>query len=235
MAAKSDRDLFDRLRSAGLRKQVARRLSGIGEDAGRKAVGAARAAVAELRTLADEIERRLPVERPRASQTAHPAGRDDARARPGASGRASAGGSARGARSRAAAGGADATAKRAAPAPRGRNKALILQALAEGPKTAAEVARQTGIATGTTSTTLNKLVRSGEVVKAARGYALPSFQPSSATGESSGASAPSGEPSGASAPSGESSGASAPSGEPSGASAPSGEPPGEGSSPGSGA
>lgn len=42
-----------------------------------------------------------------------------------------------------------------------------------GPKTAADIARETGIATGTASTTLNKLARSGEVVKAPRGYALP--------------------------------------------------------------
>ena len=58
--AKNDSDLFDRLRQAGVRKQVAKTLSGIGEGASKKAVRAARSAVSELRSLADEIERRLP-------------------------------------------------------------------------------------------------------------------------------------------------------------------------------
>ncbi len=39
--------------------------------------------------------------------------------------------------------------------------------------TAAEVAAATGLARGTVSTTLSKLAKSGEVVKAERGYRLP--------------------------------------------------------------
>ena len=58
--AKNDRDLFERLRTAGLRKQVAKTLSGIGDDAGKKAISAARNAINELRALADDIEGRLP-------------------------------------------------------------------------------------------------------------------------------------------------------------------------------
>jgi hypothetical protein len=206
MAAKNDSDLFERLRSAGLRKQAARRLSAIGEDAGRKAVGAARAAIAELRTVADEIERRLPVERrhrsaggqarPSNSETQDRAPAPDVQAHAAASGATARTDNSRATRAEASsvrtkapAGRAKAPDARAkasdarakapagrtkAPAPRGHNKALILQALADGPKTAAEVAKQTGLATGTTSTTLNKLARRGEVVKATRGYALPS-------------------------------------------------------------
>jgi hypothetical protein len=58
--AKQNSDLFDRLRQAGLRKQVAKTLSEIGDGAGKKAHDTARTAVSELRALADEIERRLP-------------------------------------------------------------------------------------------------------------------------------------------------------------------------------
>jgi hypothetical protein len=58
--AKNDNDLFERLRQAGLRKQVAKTLSGIGEGAGKKARTAAQSAVSELRSVADEIERRMP-------------------------------------------------------------------------------------------------------------------------------------------------------------------------------
>jgi hypothetical protein len=58
--AKNDSDLFDRLRRAGVRRQVAKTLSEIGEGAGQKAVRSARSAVGELRSLAEEIERRLP-------------------------------------------------------------------------------------------------------------------------------------------------------------------------------
>jgi predicted Rossmann fold nucleotide-binding protein DprA/Smf involved in DNA uptake len=59
-------------------------------------------------------------------------------------------------------------------APRGENRAKILESLGDGPKTASEVANQTGINTGTASSTLTKLAKAGEVVKAERGYALPS-------------------------------------------------------------
>jgi DNA-binding IclR family transcriptional regulator len=51
----------------------------------------------------------------------------------------------------------------------------VLDALSDGTaKTAGEVASQTGVARGTVSTTLSKLAKSGEVVKAERGYRLPS-------------------------------------------------------------
>ncbi len=59
---KQDSDLFDRLRKAGLRKPVAKALSSTSEDATKKLQRAARRAVAELRVLADEIEKRLPTE-----------------------------------------------------------------------------------------------------------------------------------------------------------------------------
>ncbi len=58
--AKKDASFFDRLREAGLRKSVARQLSEAGDDAGKKLQQAARATAKELRTIADEIERRLP-------------------------------------------------------------------------------------------------------------------------------------------------------------------------------
>jgi hypothetical protein len=62
--AKKDADLFDRLRQVGLRKQAAKALSGVSDNAGKQAQRAARAAVAELRAVADEIERRLPAATP---------------------------------------------------------------------------------------------------------------------------------------------------------------------------
>jgi predicted transcriptional regulator len=58
-------------------------------------------------------------------------------------------------------------------APRGANKAKILASLNTGPKTASEIAKETGIGTGTVGSTLSKLATSGEVVKAERGYRLP--------------------------------------------------------------
>jgi hypothetical protein len=57
---KRDDDLFTRLRRAGVRKPVAKTLSELTGDAGKKAAGAGHLAVAELRALADEIEKRLP-------------------------------------------------------------------------------------------------------------------------------------------------------------------------------
>jgi DNA-binding transcriptional ArsR family regulator len=60
-----------------------------------------------------------------------------------------------------------------ASAPRGQTRAKILHALKDGPKTAGEIADATGIGRGTASTTLTKLAKSGEVVKAERGYKLP--------------------------------------------------------------
>lgn len=61
----------------------------------------------------------------------------------------------------------------AARAPRGQNKTKVLGALTSEPMTASQVAAATGIATGTVSTLLTKLSKSGEVVKAERGYRLP--------------------------------------------------------------
>ena len=58
-------------------------------------------------------------------------------------------------------------------APRGENKKKILASLKGGPKTASEIATETGINAGTISASLSKLAKAGEVVKADRGYALP--------------------------------------------------------------
>jgi len=58
-------------------------------------------------------------------------------------------------------------------APRGENKKKILAALNGGPKTASEIAHETGINAGTIGASLSKLAKAGEVVKADRGYALP--------------------------------------------------------------
>jgi DNA-binding transcriptional ArsR family regulator len=63
------------------------------------------------------------------------------------------------------------TRRRTAP---GATKARVLSALADGEAmTAGEVAAATGLARGTVSTTLSKLAKSGELVKAERGYRLP--------------------------------------------------------------
>lgn len=58
-------------------------------------------------------------------------------------------------------------------APRGQNKAKVLAALKDGPMTASEIAKVTGIGTGTVSTMLTKMAKSGELAKAERGYKLP--------------------------------------------------------------
>ena len=58
-------------------------------------------------------------------------------------------------------------------APRGQNKARVLEALKAGPMTASEISGQTGIATSTASTLLSRLAKTGEIVKAERGYKLP--------------------------------------------------------------
>ena len=58
-------------------------------------------------------------------------------------------------------------------APRGQNKAKVLEALKGGPMTASEISKTTGIATGTASSLLTTLAKSGEVTKAERGYKLP--------------------------------------------------------------
>jgi predicted Rossmann fold nucleotide-binding protein DprA/Smf involved in DNA uptake len=64
-------------------------------------------------------------------------------------------------------------ARAPARAPRGQNKAKVLDALKDGPMTASEIAKATGIGTGTVSTMLTKMVKSGELAKAERGYKLP--------------------------------------------------------------
>ncbi|MDQ6776999.1 MAG: hypothetical protein M3071_12475 [Actinomycetota bacterium] len=63
----------------------------------------------------------------------------------------------------------------APPSPvRGATKAKVLAALSiDVGLTAGEVAMVTGLARGTVSTTLSKLAKGGEVVKADRGYRLP--------------------------------------------------------------
>ena len=58
-------------------------------------------------------------------------------------------------------------------APRGQNRVKVLEALKRGPMTASEISKSTGIPTGSASTLLNKLAKSGEVTKAERGYKLP--------------------------------------------------------------
>ena len=63
----------------------------------------------------------------------------------------------------------------------GETKARVLAALSsENALTAGEVAKTTGLARPTVSTTLSKLSKTGEVVKADRGYRLPSTNDGSA-------------------------------------------------------
>ena len=184
--AMNDSDLFDRLRQAGLRMQVAKTLSEISVSASKKSLRAARSAVGELRSLAEEIERRLPSVTAARSATSKPVGRGSTRSPAAAP---------RGSRSRGAGATAGRGAKRpvterksavapphkaaaaagtgGARAPRGQNKAKILESLTAAPKTAAEIAMETGIGTGTVRSTLSKLATAGEVAKAGRGYRLP--------------------------------------------------------------
>jgi DNA-binding transcriptional ArsR family regulator len=68
---------------------------------------------------------------------------------------------------------APSTRRRPAGAARGQTRAKILEALKDGPKTAGEIAEATGVPRGSASTTLSKLAKSGEVIKADRGYKLP--------------------------------------------------------------
>jgi CRP-like cAMP-binding protein len=57
----------------------------------------------------------------------------------------------------------------------GETKAKVLRALSSAQAlTAGEVAKTTGLARPTVSTTLSKLAKTGEVVRAERGYRLPS-------------------------------------------------------------
>ncbi|QEC49790.1 hypothetical protein FSW04_20935 [Baekduia soli] len=55
-------------------------------------------------------------------------------------------------------------------APRGANREAILKAIAGEPKTAGQVASETGIGRGTVASTLTKLVNDGRAKKAQRGY-----------------------------------------------------------------
>jgi DNA-binding IclR family transcriptional regulator len=48
----------------------------------------------------------------------------------------------------------------------------VLEALKDGPMTASEIAKVTGIGPGTVSTMLTKVAKSGELAKAERGYRL---------------------------------------------------------------
>lgn len=179
--AKKDSDLFDRLREAGVRKQVAKTLSEIGDGAPKKALRAAKSAIAELRSLADEIERRLPSGTPGAAAIGKavrrkPAPSTRASARPSrarATGTTATRKSTATRRSSAPKRTAAASTASATRAPRGENKAKILGSLGAGPKTASEIAKETGIGTGTVGSTLSKMATSGEVVKAERGYRLP--------------------------------------------------------------
>jgi predicted Rossmann fold nucleotide-binding protein DprA/Smf involved in DNA uptake len=68
-------------------------------------------------------------------------------------------------------------------APRGQNKAKVLDAVRNGPMTASEIAKVTGIGTGTISTMLTKMAKSGELAKADRGYRLPPIAGSLPHGE----------------------------------------------------
>jgi predicted Rossmann fold nucleotide-binding protein DprA/Smf involved in DNA uptake len=72
-----------------------------------------------------------------------------------------------------AAGGASKRRRATAATPRGQTRAKVLEALKDGPKTAGDIAAATGIPRGSASTTLSKLAKSGEVIKAERGYKLP--------------------------------------------------------------
>ncbi len=187
--AKKDNDLFDRLRDAGLRKQVAKRLSELSGDASNKASRAARSTAGEFRAIADEIERRLPSSVRPARATRKTSSRTSTRKT--STGTRSRAASTRASRSTAATAApsrrAPASAPKRAPArkrttaskasgaraPRGENKAKILQSLKAGPKTASEIAKETGIGAGTVGSTLSKMAISGEVKKAQRGYGLP--------------------------------------------------------------
>jgi hypothetical protein len=56
----------------------------------------------------------------------------------------------------------------------GATKTKVLGALSlDGAMTAGDVAKATGLGHGTVSTTLSKLAKTGEVIKAERGYRLP--------------------------------------------------------------
>jgi DNA-binding IclR family transcriptional regulator len=64
-------------------------------------------------------------------------------------------------------------ANSAARAPRGQNKAKVLDALKDGPMTGSEIAKVTGIGPGTVNTMLSRMAKSGELAKAERGFSSP--------------------------------------------------------------
>lgn len=181
---KRDIDLFDRLRQAGVRKQVAKTLSEIGDDAGKQATRAGHAAVAELRALADEIAKRLPGATPTPAATpkarkpaASSTRRTTSRATPAKAQATRAGARRRSTPTRQPTAArkrqpSARTTSRPARAPRGANKAKILASLDAGPLTPSQIAASTGIATGTVSATLTKMTRAGEVTKDEHGYTL---------------------------------------------------------------
>ena len=63
-------------------------------------------------------------------------------------------------------------ARTPARAPRGQNKAKVLDALKDGPMTASEISKATGIPSRTASTLLSKMAKAGELAKPERGYKL---------------------------------------------------------------
>jgi len=133
----------------------------------------------ELERLRDALTRLEGAARSRVSATRRPAGKPAPT--PRRAGTTKRAGAQAGASTRPAAKPGDGSkrasaAKRAsapARAPRGQNKAKVLEALKDGPMTASEIAKVTGIGPGTVSTMLNKMAKSGELAKADRGYKLP--------------------------------------------------------------
>ncbi len=128
----------------------------------------------QLLSEADKLRGALAALDPRAGRAPRESGRTPSRS----------GGSAPSRRASASSSGAarrTGAARRPAPAGRTRRRTApgvtrrkILQALAGGDAmTAGEVAAATGLGRGTVSTTLSKLTKSGEVLKAERGYRLP--------------------------------------------------------------
>ncbi|MEY2456530.1 MAG: hypothetical protein QOK06_1624 [Acidimicrobiaceae bacterium] len=122
----------------------------------------------ELERLRDALTRLEGAARSRVS--AGPRGRRPAAKPAGSATRAGTAGRARATKR---AGSAKPAAARAA-APRGQNKAKVLEALKGGDAmTASEIAKATGIGAASVSTLLTKMAKAGELAKADRGYTLP--------------------------------------------------------------
>ena len=111
----------------------------------------------ELERLRDALTRLEGAARSRVSASRRSAGKP-ARA-PTRAGTAKRAGAQAGAGTRPAAKRADGSKRASGPAraPRGQNKAKVLEALKDGPMTASEIAKVTGIGPGTVSTMLNKM------------------------------------------------------------------------------